>query len=93
MVQIGGYKIFREGNRICTDKAAVFEGQDEFRMQFATPEVKEGYHLDVYVDENLIEIFVNNGEYVISNTVYGLKKGIRAKCVEKLEIRTVDRNL
>lgn len=93
MVQIGGYKIFREGNRICTDKAAVFEGHDEFRMQFATPEVKEGYHLDVYVDENLIEIFVNNGEYVISNTVYGLKKEIHAKCMEKLEISTIDRNL
>lgn len=59
-------------------------------MQCATPEVKEGFHLDVYVDSNLIEVFVNNGEYVISNTVYGLTREIRAEETEKLQIDTLE---
>ena len=91
MINIGGYEICRKGDQICTDRTAVFVRDDDFRMQFATPKVKEGYHLDIYVDANLIEVFVNNGEYVISNTVYGLKKEIYAKCMEKLEISTIVR--
>ena len=91
MINIGGYEICRKGEQICTDRTAVFVRDDDFRMQFATPKVKEGYHLDIYVDANLIEVFVNNGEYVISNTVYGLKKEIYAKCMEKLEISTIVR--
>ena len=91
MINIGGYEISRKGNRICTDRTAVFKGHDDFRMQFSTPEVKEGYHLDIYVDANLIEVFVNNGEYVISNTVYDLTKEIHAECLEKLVIDTIER--
>lgn len=89
-VNIGGYKISRRGRQICTDRQGVFPEHTNFRMQCATPEVKEGFHLDVYVDSNLIEVFVNNGEYVISNTVYGLTREIRAEETEKLQIDTLE---
>ena len=32
--------------------------------------------MDIIADENLIEIFVNDGEYVLSNIVYGLEHKI-----------------
>ena len=35
-----------------------------------------GYDVEIYVDKNLIEVFVNNGEYVISHVVYGLSDEI-----------------
>ena len=89
-VNIGGYRIFRKGNRICTDRSEVFCDCDNYRMQFSTPEVKEGYSLDVYVDDNLIEVFVNNGEYVISNIVYGLKKEIIADQMDEITIFTLN---
>lgn len=89
-VNIGGYKISRRGDRICTDRSDVFPQSTNFRMQLATPEVKEGFHLDVYVDFNLIEIFVNNGEYVISNVVYGLTNEIHADVMEKIQIYTLE---
>ena len=41
-------------------------------MQFETPEMKRGGHVEILVDSNLIEVFVNDGEYVISNAVYGI---------------------
>lgn len=60
-----------------------------FRTEFAAPQTGLHCHLDIYVDKNLVEVFVNNGEYVISNVVYGLgcristssgKRGIIAVC-------------
>lgn len=88
-VSIGGYKISRKGNQICTDRKQVFPEHTNFRMQCVTPEIKEGFHLDIYVDANLIEVFVNNGEYVISNAVYGLSDEICADDREKLQIYTL----
>lgn len=88
-IDIGGYRISRRGERICTDRSALFEAYGDYRKQFATPEVKDGYHLDIYVDKNLIEVFVNQGEYVISNAVYGLKDEIHMEKIEKLQIYTL----
>lgn len=71
-VCVGGYQISRRGGKICTDRSKVFDELEEYQMEFATPEIKEGYLIDIYVDKNLIEVYVNDGEYVISNVVYGL---------------------
>lgn len=89
-VNIGGYEITRKGDQICTNRSKVFPEGTNFRLQLSTPQVKEGFHLDVYVDPNLIEIFVNNGEYVISNVVYGLTNKIQADTMEKLQIYTLE---
>ena len=42
------------------------------------------------MDDNLIEVFVNNGEYVISNIVYGLKKEIIADQMDEITIFTLN---
>ncbi|MCI8946354.1 MAG: glycoside hydrolase family 32 protein [Lachnospiraceae bacterium] len=76
-IGIGGYWIFRRGCHICTDRSNVFGRHTDYRLQFMTPEIKEGYHLDIYVDHHLIEIFINDGEYVLSNVVYGLDNRIQ----------------
>lgn len=89
-VDIGGYEITRRGNRICTDRSKVFPKGTNFRLQLSTPRIKEGFHLDVYVDSNLIEIFINNGEYVISNVVYGLADEIHTDILNKLQIYTLE---
>lgn len=93
-VTIGGYEISRKGNRICTDRSRVFPEEANCRRQFATPEVKDGFHLDVYVDSNMIEVFVNQGEYVISNAVYGLTDEIHgdaaASPADKFQIYTLE---
>lgn len=79
-IDIGGYRVFRKGERICTDRSRVAgsgrEGQ--WRMHFETPCLKGGSHVEVLVDSNLIEVFVNDGEYVITNVVYSLGNEIQA---------------
>lgn len=88
-LDIGGYRIFRRDNRIHTDRSAVYGAYKDFKTEFAAPQTGPHCHLDIYVDKNLVEVFVNNGEYVISNVVYGLgcristssgKRGIIAVC-------------
>lgn len=89
MIDVGGYRVFRKDGCIHTDRSAVFADCDDFRMQFQTPELKDGCHVDIYVDANLVEVFVNDGEYVISNAVYGLGKRLRVSGKKEAEIYTV----
>lgn len=77
-VDIGGYRIFRAGDHICTDRSKLYQAFPDYRTKFETPKLKDGYHVEVYVDPNLVEVFVNDGEYVISNTVYNLGEEIQA---------------
>lgn len=81
-INIGGYKLSRENDRIKADRTEVFAGHTEIKCVFETPEIKEGDHLDIYVEPNLIEAYINNGEYVLTNTVYGLSDGIKAENYE-----------
>ncbi len=71
-MDVGGYRVFRRGNRICTDRTGVFCEGDDYRMTFETPAIQEGYRLELYVDEHMVEVYVNDGEYVVSNAVYGM---------------------
>lgn len=89
-LDIGGYQIFREGNRIHTDRSAVFGGHKEYRLAFETPELRSGCHLDIYVSSNIVEVFINQGEYVISNAVYGLTGKLQFDSMERLRLCTLE---
>lgn len=90
MIDVGGYKIFRKGSCIYTDRSEVFEECGDCPTKFQTPELKDGFHVDIYVDANLVEVFVNNGEYVISNAVYGLTNELQTDSKQKPEIYKVE---
>lgn len=89
-INVGGYRIFRRGNHICTDRSKVFRDHPDYRMEFQTPELKDGFRVDVYVEANLIEVYVNDGEYVITNVVYDLGEEIQAENMDKLQLYTVE---
>lgn len=42
-----------------------------------------------WVDENLIEIYINDGEYVISNAVYGIGKAITVSGANTIQLFTM----
>lgn len=70
---IGGFVIRRKNNRIYTDRTAVFPNTEGAHLYSETPELKYGCRIEAIVEKHLIEVFINDGEYVISNVVYGLK--------------------
>lgn len=84
-LDIGGYRIWIEDDRLKTDRSKVFKRQDfgpdtkdpdNYRMISSTPPLQGKYELDIFAEPNLIEIFINQGAYVLSNVVYGLNKEV-----------------
>ncbi len=72
-LDIGGYRIWIEDDRMKADRSEVFDGIEGYRLTGSTPKLGGRYELDVFVDRNLIETFVNGGQYVLSHVVYGLR--------------------
>lgn len=72
VLDIGGYRIWLERGFVRTDRSKVFADIEGHRMVSTTPQIHGECRLDVFVDENLIEVFVNEGQYVVSSVVYGL---------------------
>lgn len=68
-IAIHGYRIIRQADCILTDRSKVYP-KGSYRTQLHTPKLQDGNHLDIYVDRNIIEIYVNHGEYVLSNIIY-----------------------
>ena len=52
-------------------------------MISSTPKLYGNYKLDIFVEPNLVEVFINDGEYVISNVVYDLGEFLSGR-VEKI---------
>lgn len=72
VLNVGGFEIYPENGKLVTDRSAVNRGGEQFPDRSETPPIGEKCTLEIYVDENIIEVFVNGGEYVITNAVYGL---------------------
>ncbi len=88
-VSLGGFSIWRRGNRICTDRSHVFPPFAGAHLKSETPELSGEIHLEVLVDENLVEVFVNHGEAVISNATYGLGKEISGSVHSGIKLYTL----
>lgn len=78
-LDIGGYRIRMEQGYVKTDRSRVFAGVDGAALISSTPESLGRCSLDIFVEPNLIEVFINDGEYVISNVVYDLEKTVVGK--------------
>lgn len=86
---LGGFLIKREGNRIRTDRTAVYPSFEGAHLVSETPELADGCRMEVLVDDNLVEVYINDGEYVISNAVYGLGKTITLSNGKPVRLYTI----
>lgn len=76
---IGGYIISFENNQVKVDRsnvfvenASLFNSKSQAGTKFETPALEDGNHIDIYIDHQVIEVYANNGEYVLANIVYHL---------------------
>lgn len=73
ILNVGGFVIRREKGKVITDRSAVTRANGgQFPNICETPEIIGTCSLEIYVDENIIEVFVNGGEYTVTNAVYDL---------------------
>ncbi len=82
-LDIGGLNIYRKDGRIFVERSRVYPAAKEnSRTLSVTPEIKDGYRLEILVDEHIAEIYVNDGEYVVSNAVYGMGNEISSNIAD-----------
>ena len=55
---------------VCTDRAGRVPEGVEMHTKCRTPYVGDKCELEIFIEKNLIEIFVNDGQYVITNVLY-----------------------
>lgn len=79
---MGGYVLWIEDDCLRTDRSTVYPTAGAPRLVNRTPKLGGRYELDIFVEPNLIEIFVNSGQYVLSNVVYNLKPYIEGEVWE-----------
>lgn len=72
-LDIGGYRLWIEDDAVRADRSKVFGGIEGYRLTGSTPRLGGKYELDIFVDRNMIETFVNGGQFVLSHVVYGLQ--------------------
>lgn len=72
IIEIDGFKISLEGGKIITDRSKRLpEDLPNYINRISrTPFIGEECNLEIFVEQNIIEVFVNKGKFVISNIVY-----------------------
>lgn len=84
-LEIGGYEICLEDGKVVGNRERVFADMEGYHVENQTPKVGKSAKLDIFVEENLIEIFVNDGQYVLSHVVYGLGDTLNGK-IQKVRV-------
>ena len=84
-LEIGGYEIRLEDGTVVGNRERVFADIEGYHVENQTPKVGKSAKLDIFVEENLIEIFVNDGQYVLSHVVYGLGDTLNGK-IQKVRV-------
>ena len=85
-LNIGGYRIWMENGAVNADRSIVFAGVKGYPLTGKSPAVSGSCKLEVFVDKNLIEIFINDGEFVISHVVYELGDSFEIDCNSPKEV-------
>ena len=78
-IDIGGYKIWMENDTVHTNRDKVFVKGAKLPSSFTLPAYSNEYKLSIIVEPNIIEIYVDDGRYCLTNTVYNLQDQLTGK--------------
>ena len=70
VLDFSGYVITLKDGCVCTDRSRLVPSQAKLHCICQTPYVGTECSLEIYMEQNLIEVFINDGQYVISNVIY-----------------------
>ena len=78
-INIGGFKIWMDKDVVHTNRDQVFVKGAKLRNSFTLPAYSSEYKLSIIVEPNIIEIYVDDGKYCLTNTVYNLQDQLSGK--------------
>ena len=67
---VRGVKIALRNGCICMDRTGLLPEDAAWHNTCCTPSVGDHCELEIYAETNLVEVFVNDGQYVASNIIY-----------------------
>ena len=87
-INLGGLKLYIQNNCLYCDRSAVSIQHEKVCNLNYTPPLHQ-YHLDIYYDYHVFEIYINDGYFVLSQIVYHLKDEYEIKNVNDYIIYTI----
>lgn len=69
-IDVSGFDITVKDGCVCTDRSKLVPEGAGLHTVCRTPYVGDECELEIYEECSLIEVFVNDGQYVISNVIY-----------------------
>ncbi len=69
-LNLNGYEITLKKGHICTDRTKLLPKFVALNRTARSPYVGSECDLEIYLDQNLIEIFIDDGRFVISQVIY-----------------------
>jgi len=86
-ISLGGLRVWQEENRIHVDRSGVYRPKESYEhVHSITPKVGDTNKIEMLVHGHLVEIFVNDGEYVVSNVVYDLGNSLTTNTSSDISI-------
>lgn len=85
-LDLGGYLLqFKADQCLHVDRSKVFVANSSAATTFQTPPL-QSCHLEIYTDLHIVEIFINQGQYVLSNIVYDMKNDIKFENIPQFDM-------
>lgn len=81
-INLGGLKITIVNDTLHLDREEVSIDMDKVCNQVYSPCLQHHYDISLYYDYHVFEIFINNGQYVMSQIVYELQDIIEMKNIK-----------
>lgn len=79
---LGGFQINIQDDCLHLNREDVSIQVDKVCNDVVSPKLNQHYHIELYYDYHVFEIFINNGQYVMSQVVYELNDNIELKNVD-----------
>lgn len=79
---LGGFQINIQDDCLHINREDVSIQVDKVCNDVVSPKLNQHYHIELYYDYHVFEIFINNGQYVMSQVVYELNDSIELKNVD-----------
>lgn len=87
-IYLGGFCIRRSGETLYTDRSCVFPADEVHWARKVKICLHKGQcHLEIYLDNGVVEVFVNGGENVITQVLYGMDEDFSCEHVLGLRCR------
>lgn len=86
-INLGGLKLYIKDDCLYADRRDVSIEHELVCNVTHTAELNHQYHLDIYYDQHIFEIFINDGYYTFSQIVYDLDDSYEWTDVENVNMK------